>query len=146
MRESTCHLDGETRFIMVADDVPESWGSLDLVGTEASVPVARAFVQATLGDGHPALDDVTLLASELATNAIVHSDSRHGGFIGITLAQRDQTVRLTVRDAGADTTPRVSEDLSGEGGRGLFLVEQISQRWGVDEDADGRAVWCEVKF
>ncbi|MET8143893.1 ATP-binding protein [Sphaerisporangium sp. NPDC005288] len=66
--------------------------------------------------------------------------------VSITLAQRDQTVRLTVRDTGAGTRPRVSDDPSGEGGRGLFLVEQISHCWGVDEDTDGRAVWCEVKF
>ncbi|MFC4533553.1 ATP-binding protein [Sphaerisporangium dianthi] len=131
---------------MAAEDVLGSLWSLDLVGTEASVPVARAFVRATLGGEHPALDDVTLLASELATNAVVHSDSRHGGFISITLAQRDQTVRLTVRDAGADTRPVVSDDLSGEGGRGLFLVRRLSQCWGVDEEAGGRAVWCEVKF
>lgn len=40
-------------------------GSLELVGTVASVPVARAFVRGKLGKGHPALDDVTLLVSEL---------------------------------------------------------------------------------
>ncbi|WP_248958224.1 ATP-binding protein [Sphaerisporangium perillae] len=121
-------------------------GSLDLVGTEASVPVARAFVRATLGAGHPALDDVTLLASELTTNAVVHSNSRDGGPVRITLAETDQAIRVTVQDAGADTLPIVSGDLSGEGGRGLFLVEQLSGHWGIDEDATGRAVWCEVKF
>ncbi|MEV7964635.1 ATP-binding protein [Sphaerisporangium sp. NPDC088356] len=120
-------------------------GSLELVGTGASVAVARAFVRGTLGLGHPALDDVTLLVSELTTNAVLHSDSRDGGPVSITLLECDQAIRLTVRDAGSDSRPRVSGDLCGEGGRGLFLVEEISQRWGVDEDETGRVVWCEVK-
>ncbi|MFB9246603.1 ATP-binding protein [Sphaerisporangium melleum] len=110
------------------------------------MPVARAFVRTMLGAEHPILDEVTLLASELTTNAVVHSRSRGSGDVTISLAQCGHIVRLTVRDAGADTRPQVCDDLDGEGGRGLFLVEQISRRWGVDEDGDGRAVWCEVEF
>ncbi|WP_405141040.1 ATP-binding protein [Sphaerisporangium sp. NBC_01403] len=120
-------------------------GSLELVGTVASVPVARAFVRGMLGMGHPALDDVVLLVSELMTNAVLHSDSRGGGPVSITLLECGQAIRVTVRDAGSDSRPRVSDDLCGEGGRGLFLVEEISQCWGTYEDETGRAVWCEVK-
>ncbi|MCW2882620.1 MAG: putative anti-sigma regulatory factor, serine/threonine protein kinase [Sphaerisporangium sp.] len=120
-------------------------GSLELVGTVASVRMARAFVRWTLGMGHPALEDVTLLVSELTTNAVLHSDSRDGGPVSITLLECDHAIRVIVRDSGSDSRPRVSDDLCGEGGRGLFLVEEISQCWGVDEDAAGRAVWCEVK-
>jgi anti-sigma regulatory factor (Ser/Thr protein kinase) len=121
-------------------------GSIELVGVTASVPVARSFVRGLLGEGHPALDDVSLLVSELMTNAVLHSNSRNGGPVAITVAECHHAIRVVVRDAGSDSVPHVSGDLCGEGGRGLFLVEEISQRWGVDEDDTGRAVWCEVKF
>ncbi|MFC6083063.1 ATP-binding protein [Sphaerisporangium aureirubrum] len=121
-------------------------GSLDLIGAVASVPVARAFVRETLGATHPALDDVTLLASELTTNAVLHSDSRDGGPVRLTLAEHDHAVRLTVTDTGSATHPRPNHDPCGEHGRGLLLVEGISQAWGVTNEATSRSVWCEVKF
>ncbi|MFG1878508.1 ATP-binding protein [Sphaerisporangium sp. NPDC049003] len=120
-------------------------GCVEVVGAESSVAGVRAFVRGTLGMGHPALDDVTLLVSELTTNAVLHSDSRDGGPVSVTLLECDQAIRVIVRDAGSGSRPRVSGDLCGEGGRGLFLVEELSQCWGVDEDGTGRAVWCEVK-
>ncbi|MDH2427562.1 ATP-binding protein [Sphaerisporangium sp. TRM90804] len=121
-------------------------GSLELIGTVASVPVARAFVRGRLGSGHPALDDVMLLATELTANAVLHSGSRHGGPIWVTLSESDHAIRVSVRDTGSPDRPYVSGDLWSEGGRGLLLVEEISQRWGVTDDQAGRTVWCEVKF
>jgi hypothetical protein len=51
-----------------------------------------------------------------------------------------------VTDAGGDATPEV-QDLDPEipGGMGLFLVEQISSRWGVERvPGGGNRVWFEL--
>ncbi|HEV2640926.1 MAG TPA: SpoIIE family protein phosphatase [Actinocrinis sp.] len=42
-------------------------------------------------------------------------------------------------------TPRVrSASATDEGGRGLFLVKQLSQRWGVRSTTTGKAVWFQL--
>lgn len=122
-------------------------GALDLPGTESSVPRGRAWLRARLGDDHPALDDVLLLASELLTNAIRHSDSRHGGTVTLVAAAPPGVVHVVVIDAGSARPPRMGagED-DGEGGRGLFLVEQLAGSWGIYDDSAGRAVWFEIKY
>ncbi len=71
-------------------------GVVDLVAIPESASRARKFVGEKLGDGHPALDDVTLLVSELVTNAIRHSDSRHGGTVTLSVADRGDHVRVDV--------------------------------------------------
>jgi anti-sigma regulatory factor (Ser/Thr protein kinase) len=77
---------------------------------------------------------------------VLHSNSKDGGPVSITLLEYDQAIQVIVKDTGSDSRPRVSHDLCGEGGRGLFIVEEISQCWGVTEDETGRAVWCELKL
>ncbi|MEV6986204.1 ATP-binding protein [Sphaerisporangium sp. NPDC051017] len=42
--------------------------------------------------------------------------------------------------------PQVRDELYGDGGRGLFLVDAISERWGMYRDAAGRVVWFAVRF
>jgi len=120
-------------------------GLIDLVGKPECVREARAFVRERLGPGHPALEDVELLVSELVTNSVRHSNSRDGGPITVVLAGIPDGILAMVIDDGADTTPRIRTDLDGEGGRGMFLVDQLAQRWGTKDDAAGRAVWFEVK-
>ncbi len=61
-------------------------GVMELKGEAESAKLARGFVSEKLGGAHPALDDVTLLVSEVVTNAVVHSDSRNGGKIILALA------------------------------------------------------------
>jgi anti-sigma regulatory factor (Ser/Thr protein kinase) len=102
---------------------------------------ARAFVADHLVD-HRLLylvDPVRLVASELATNALVHA---HTAF-SVTLESSDQTVLLTVRDQSpALPTPRVANamDLSG---RGLEIVDIVTLDWGTNQDhAGAKAVWA----
>ena len=64
----------------------EAWQRLVIYGRPEQVAVARAFVRQVLGAGHPGLDRVTLLTSELVTNSVNHSDSRRdGGTITVTV-------------------------------------------------------------
>jgi anti-sigma regulatory factor (Ser/Thr protein kinase) len=102
---------------------------------------ARDFVTHHLVD-HRLLylvDPVRLVASELATNALVHAQTA----FSVTLEASDQTVLLTVRDdSHALPTPRAAQamDLSG---RGLEIVGIVSGDWGIKEEgADSKAVWA----
>ena len=84
------------------------------------------------------VDPVRLVASELATNALVHAQTA----FNVTLAARDKLVLLTVRDGShALPAPRVprSMDLSG---RGLGIVGMVANDWGVKDDAGCKAVWA----
>jgi anti-sigma regulatory factor (Ser/Thr protein kinase) len=55
----------------------------------------------------------------------------------------DGAVRIEVRDPGndGDVTPR--QPGARGGGYGLFLLDQLARRWGVDR-RDGTVVWCEL--
>ena len=106
---------------------------------------ARAFAVATLarwGLG-PLTDTVTLLASEMVTNAMVHTE----GPATLELRRDGDTVRLRVSDA--DTRPpQLREgpepDLESDGGRGMVLVEALSSSWGVEPSGSGKTVWADV--
>jgi anti-sigma regulatory factor (Ser/Thr protein kinase) len=81
--------------------------------------------------------DARLLVSELVTNAF-----RHGmPPITLTTALHPGFLRVEVADAGGGR-PRRRARPSADGGWGLLLVEQASDRWGV---ADGSMrVWFEI--
>ncbi|MET9352453.1 ATP-binding protein [Streptomyces sp. NPDC006617] len=82
-----------------------------------SVPAARAFAREALADWgvRGRADDVVLCVSELATNALVH---------------------------GVPAVP-LDPDGSDEGGRGLLLVSELADKWGVTEREPGKVVWFE---
>ncbi|MFI9819437.1 ATP-binding protein [Streptomyces sp. NPDC052013] len=114
-----------------------------------SVPDARAFARSALEDWgvRRRTDDVLLCVSELATNALLHGVPPGRGFLLRLLAHGDDgAVRVEVHDSGGGVpaVPRAAE--SGgpeEGGRGLLLVEQLADKWGVGERDPGKIVWCE---
>jgi anti-sigma regulatory factor (Ser/Thr protein kinase) len=118
----------------------------DLVLTlkpDSSAPgLARAATKRYLA-GHISaarLGELSLVISELVTNASVHG----GGEIILRLQLDGQTVRGEVIDQGAgfehEIRERGPEDVSG---RGLFLVDALSNRWGVHEGTTH--VWFEIE-
>jgi hypothetical protein len=102
---------------------------------------ARDFVSHHLID-HRLLylvDPVRLVASELATNALVHA---HTAF-SVTLAAANQTVMLTVRDASLALPGRRVARAMDLSGRGLDIVDIVSLDWGTNQDGAGSAaVWA----
>ncbi|MFC1439769.1 ATP-binding SpoIIE family protein phosphatase [Streptacidiphilus sp. N1-10] len=108
--------------------------------TARSVPLARAAVSGQLSAwGLPELLPSTELAvSELVTNAVTHG----GGPITVRLI-RDRTLVCEVTDTG-DSTPRPRRAAAlDEGGRGLDLVTQLTDRWGTRSSGAGKTVWTE---
>ncbi|MEO3812774.1 ATP-binding protein [Sphaerisporangium sp. B11E5] len=117
-----------------------------MAGSPESVKAAREFVRRRLGDGHPALDDVTLLVSELVTNSVLHSRSRGGGRVAVAMADCRDVIHVDVVDAGGDAFQPVSGDMFNENGRGLMLVRELSRDWGTHTDEGGRVVWFQVAY
>ncbi|WP_160167400.1 ATP-binding protein [Nocardiopsis valliformis] len=98
------------------------------------------------------VDSAELLASELVTNPVeaegltmttpVSAISRRH-FIRLTLRVQGGKLYLDVWDAGDGTPTRQPVNEAAENGRGLLLVEMLSQRWGVTPSPrDGKTVWC----
>ncbi|MFC9292545.1 SpoIIE family protein phosphatase [Streptomyces sp. NPDC057011] len=79
-----------------------------------------------------------LIVSELVTNAIRHA----GGQVRLRLIRAD-TLTCEVSDS-SNTQPRMRRARSSEeGGRGLYIVAQLSHRWGSRYTAGGKTVWSE---
>ncbi|MFI0815255.1 SpoIIE family protein phosphatase [Streptomyces sp. NPDC021098] len=79
-----------------------------------------------------------LVVSELVTNAIRHAE----GPIQLRLI-RDRTLICEVSDASSTSPHMRRARLSDEGGRGLLLVAQLTQRWGTRHTHTGKTIWCE---
>ncbi|MEV5503499.1 ATP-binding protein [Nonomuraea fuscirosea] len=116
-----------------------------LRGVPSQVSRARELVTAVLGRDHPLYDDVVLLTSELATNAILHTRSGAGGSFTVTVASSETGVRVFVSDAGSDGPPCVCRtSTQSTSGRGLPLIEALSHRWGFTREAGTTTVWFEL--
>ena len=91
-----------------------------------------------------ALEDVRLLLTELVTNALRHSAATPEDEIGVWAKLDDGTVRIEVHDPGGDGEVERRAPGARGGGYGLFLVDRLTSRWGV-ERRDGTTVWAELK-
>jgi anti-sigma regulatory factor (Ser/Thr protein kinase) len=89
--------------------------------------------------------DVRLLVSELVTNAVRHAGIGQGAPIRLVIDTRGGVLRVEVHDRGSGFEPRASEpDPARASGWGLFLVEQLADRWGVEGARPGTRIWFEV--
>jgi anti-sigma regulatory factor (Ser/Thr protein kinase) len=78
----------------------------------------------------------------MVTNSVKHAGAE--GTIGLELRVDGGAVAIAVTDPGPGFEPMaVSPDLDAEAGRGLFIVDALADRWGVDTAA-GTRVWAEL--
>jgi anti-sigma regulatory factor (Ser/Thr protein kinase) len=89
--------------------------------------------------------EAELLTTELFTNALRHAHLRAGDPVGLEVIVTPRSVRVSVIDAGSgfDFGKMLREPPNDTGGWGLFLVESIADRWGIDESPPHRA-WFEI--
>jgi anti-sigma regulatory factor (Ser/Thr protein kinase) len=108
----------------------------------AQVRQARAAL-AELLRGCPRVDDAILIASEFATNSVVHSASRDGGEFTLRAEVHQDHVRIEVEDAGGPWPGDPHDD-----GRpnGFDVVDAIAgpPNWGLDGDTGGRTAWARL--
>jgi anti-sigma regulatory factor (Ser/Thr protein kinase) len=90
------------------------------------------------------LRDVQLLVSELVTNAVRHADLAAGESIRLVVELAERALRVEVHDPGGGFVPSApSPDPARPSGWGLYLVAELSDRWGVHSN-DATLVWFEL--
>ena len=106
----------------------------------SSARAARAFVAAALPD-HDGLDTrVALAVSEVASNAILHARTP---FTVCVVVDPDR-VRVEVTDQDPRIPVRQEYAVDSVTGRGLAIVDQLSDRWGADGHEGDKTVWFEI--
>jgi anti-sigma regulatory factor (Ser/Thr protein kinase) len=123
---------------------------LELGALPGAVPCARLHTRHVLREwGLTALrDDAELLVSELLTNAVHASRSMEWTFpVRLRLLSDRAQVLIVVWDANPQPPVPTDAGEDDETGRGLILVEAISERWdwSATPDTGGKMVWCIVR-
>ncbi|MFE3323614.1 SpoIIE family protein phosphatase [Streptomyces sp. NPDC059176] len=119
---------------------PDRVAEWDVPSDPSAVAGMRAAAVAKLAEWQ--LTDLSfgteLILSELLTNAI-----RYGSQPITVRLLHDQGLTCEVAD-GSSTSPHLRyAATTDEGGRGLFLVAQMSERWGTRYTTDGKIIWAE---
>ncbi len=108
-----------------------------------SVTIARHYVETacrTLG-ARVDPDILAVLTSELVANAVAVA----AGEISVMVCLVDDRLRVEVRDHGFGM-PEVlhPQPSDASGGRGLMIVEELADTWGVQQFLPGKIVWFEL--
>jgi anti-sigma regulatory factor (Ser/Thr protein kinase) len=118
--------------------------SVRLPGNADAAAQARRALAKLRGDlDPPLLETLRLLVTELVTNSIKHT---RADAVMLKVLVGRSAVWTEVTDMGPGFDPP-SPGAAGKDrtGWGLFLVERLAQRWGVNQDDDGTKVWFELR-
>ncbi len=104
---------------------------------------ARRLVTATLRQwryGDVIVDDVALIVSELATNAVRHARSP----FSIAVRMEDAMLHVAVHDGTPLSTTAPDWGSIPQSLHGLGLIDALSSDWGVEGASSGKVVWAEL--
>ena len=83
--------------------------------------------------------------TELVTNAVRHGGAATDRPLQVEFRRQADRIRVEVMDPGTDFEPPAPPTSgNASGGWGLFLVDQIAERWGVSPAPAGTCVWFEL--
>jgi anti-sigma regulatory factor (Ser/Thr protein kinase) len=106
-----------------------------------SVGAARRFATAGLRDTSPEVrDSVELMVSELATNCIRHTNAA----FELSVVRDRAEIRVEVTDRGGGTPAMRSPGPDEPTGRGLRIVNTLSDSWGLEHRTGGNTVWFTI--
>jgi anti-sigma regulatory factor (Ser/Thr protein kinase) len=117
-----------------------------LPSTPESVPMARFHIRAALGvhqlDEYA--DDAAIITSELVTNAIQHACGDGTGTVKVTLLRvwNPEGVTVVVSDCSREGPATRTAPDGSERGRGLRIVDELSDCWGWHLEDGGKAVYA----
>jgi anti-sigma regulatory factor (Ser/Thr protein kinase) len=111
----------------------------------SSVPTARHFVESILaGWGLKELGwAATMVISELAANAALHA---RGADFSVRVSTEAEGVRLEIDDGSLRLPQQRRYSRDATTGRGLKLVSELAQEWGVEPRATGKTVWAVLRL
>jgi len=128
--------------------------SLGLGALPSAVPCARLHARQVLWEwGLSEVAEIAeLLVSELVTNAVQAAQATVSDMpVNVRLSANRDRLLVEVWDSNVQPpVPRVLEnglpEIDAESGRGLFLVETLSERWGwyPTRNPVGKVIWCEL--
>jgi len=133
---------------VITQTVGEAWVH-HLASAPSSVPRARRLAVQV---AEPYLEETQRQALELAVTEVVSNAVRHGGpadeEIKLAVTPKDGYLCVQVTDAGAGLVPQPGAigPSGDDGGFGLFIVEQVTRRWGVTREGNRTRVWFELDF
>jgi anti-sigma regulatory factor (Ser/Thr protein kinase) len=136
---------------LAADRAALEWTCFPRVATRTSHPnaqsvgTARDFGLATLRRWTVAdrADDIAIVLSELLTNALRHGADHPAHPVRVALVQPARFVLVVVADPGRQVPVLKEPDYLAESGRGLHVVNALSDTWGCTMPTDaGKAVWA----
>lgn len=109
----------------------------------ASAPAVRGFLRAVLAgmDGQLDLDVALLLTTELVGNTVLHTTVPD---FEVQVTFSPAGVRIGVHDDDPTRPVFRAPELLDTDGRGLPLVQSMSQAWGIDDRAGGKFVWFDL--
>ncbi|GAA2617096.1 hypothetical protein GCM10010411_60300 [Actinomadura fulvescens] len=114
----------------------------------SSVAIARKRLTSDLiasGVFDSVVDDASVIVSELLSNALRHARALPSGQVRVTWSYQGEMLEVAVSDGGAMTEPRRGPGtLSSLGGRGLGIVEALSEGWGVRHEDGATTVWAQL--
>lgn len=126
----------------MVDERSSDEATAEFAGIAESVRDARRFVMRVLAEEHDDLvGDAALLTSELATNAVIHAQTA----FRVTVARTDDGIRVGVIDGSTTTARRCRYSATSGTGRGLGMVEDMAETWGVEVDGAGKRVWFTIR-
>ncbi|MCQ1577157.1 ATP-binding protein [Streptomyces parvus] len=118
--------------------------------TEAIPPVRRDLYKLLCKSGLAEVAYIAALAAqELMANAVMHGCQGFPSDTAVTMTATcdGRQLRLTVEDPSTDLPCVRSGSSDAEGGRGMLLVDDFADRWGVEVSPmanGGKAVWMEL--
>jgi anti-sigma regulatory factor (Ser/Thr protein kinase) len=117
--------------------------TLRLPGERDAAAKARRALAKLRGDLDPPLmETLRLLVTELVTNSVRHTGART---VVLRILVGRSAVWTEVTDAGPGFDPRGNTAARDGTGWGLFLVERLADRWGVNQSDAGTKVWFELR-
>ncbi|GGT34003.1 ATP-binding protein [Streptomyces purpureus] len=121
-------------------------GEVRLPSRPESAATARRLAQCVVlrqwGLGPQVAEHTVLLVSELVGNAVRHTGAR---VFGLRMLRRRGWIRIEVRDPSRGLPCLMPVGELDTSGRGLFLVDKLSDRWGVDLLPRGKTTWFEMR-
>jgi anti-sigma regulatory factor (Ser/Thr protein kinase) len=114
-----------------------------VAATDAGAAARREIDDAAAGVEREVVDRSRVVVTELVANAVRHAGLRKAQRIDLGVSVLTELVRIEVADDGRGFDPIARKPRPRqESGWGLWLVEQLTDRWGVDR-GPGARVWCE---
>jgi serine phosphatase RsbU (regulator of sigma subunit)/anti-sigma regulatory factor (Ser/Thr protein kinase) len=107
---------------------------------------ARADIRALLHDwtSPDQMESAVLLVSELVTNVLVHTDHDARLIADVNGMPGTRRLHVEVGDRSDDMPHLRDPGELASSGRGLFLIEELADSWGVDPRGDGKSIWFEL--